>query len=109
MSTLFGELKFGKYHEPFLGGGSFFFALRGISRAHLADRNASLIEVYECIRDDPAKVIAAMRPLRNTAEEYYRIRSQRPQCPFERAAHFIYLNQTSYNGIYRVNLRGVYN
>lgn len=106
---LFGNLKVDRYHEPFVGGGAFFFSLRGVQKAFLSDRNEALIEVYQCVKDDHQKVISEMRDFTNTEEEYYRVRSLQPTCPFKRTAQFIFLNQTSFNGIYRVNLQGVYN
>lgn len=106
---IFGRLNFARYHEPFVGGGAFFFALPGTPHAYLSDKNEALIEVYQCLKDDHCKVISAMRGLKNTEEEYYRLRSLIPECRYDRAARFIYLNQTSFNGLYRVNLKGVYN
>lgn len=106
---IFGNLSYVTYHEPFVGGGAFFFSLPGAPKAYLSDKNEALIEVYECLRDDYEKVISSMRCLKNTEEEYYKLRGQRPECRYERAALFVYLNQTSFNGLYRVNLNGEYN
>lgn len=108
-NDVFSQINFDRYHEPFLGGGSFYFSLTNASSAYLSDSNVALIEAYECIQQDHQKVIAAMQGFQNTEEDYYRIRALSPQCRFERAAQFVYLNQTSFNGIYRVNLRGQYN
>ena len=109
LSDLFGEIAFNQYHEPFLGGGSFFFATGHTSRSFLSDKNEALIEAYQAIKSDCEKVIEYLNEYTNCADEYYRIRSSTSSNNFERAAHFIYLNQTSFNGIYRVNLDGVYN
>ena len=106
---IFGQLDFACYHEPFVGGGSFFFSLDGAQQAYLSDKNEALIEVYQCLKDDHKRVIESMRILNNTEEEYYRVRALIPDCRFDRAAQFIFLNQTSFNGLYRVNLKGVYN
>lgn len=106
---LFSALDFDRYHEPFLGGGAFFFSQRGVERAYLSDKNEALIEAYCCIKDDPERVIEIMCGYQNTEADYYRVRNQTPVGAFERAARFVYLNQTSFNGIYRVNLNGVYN
>jgi DNA adenine methylase len=107
--NIFPDLQFERYHEPFVGGGAFFFGLGQTSRAYLSDKNQALIEVYECLKEDCQRVISAMRSLKNTEEEYYFVRQLKPECRFQRAAYFIFLNQTSFNGLYRVNLRGVYN
>lgn len=109
IADLFGDLSFKKYHEPFLGGGSFFFAAGSSSPSFLSDKNEALIETYSAIKTDCEKVIEYLGRYKNTSDEYYRIRSNISSDKYERAAQFIYLNQTSFNGIYRVNLQGVYN
>ncbi|UMY64512.1 MULTISPECIES: Dam family site-specific DNA-(adenine-N6)-methyltransferase [unclassified Flavobacterium] len=96
------------YHEPFLGGGSVFFHLRP-SFANISDSNRELINAYVQLRDNVDAVLTSMREFQNTEEFYYRIRSVRFDNPIEEAARFIYLNQTSYNGVYRVNSNGKYN
>jgi DNA adenine methylase len=105
---LFAELPSGTYHEPFLGGASVFLALP-TRNALLSDLNEDLVETYEQVRDDVEAVIGHLQEHRNTEKYYYSVRSSRPKIPAKRAARFIYLNQTSFNGIYRVNLNGVYN
>lgn len=103
------HLSYNNYHEAFLGGGSIFFFLRPKRRAYLSDLNKDLIETYAAVRDHADLVIAKLKGFQNTEEAYYNIRSHKFQQAIEKAAQFIYLNQTSFNGIYRVNLKGVYN
>ena len=97
------------YHEPFLGGASIFFSSTHSSRSYLSDVNGELINTYICVRDNPHAVITILKDLNNTEEEYYRVRSMQTAEPIMQAARFIFLNQTSYNGIYRVNKNGIYN
>ena len=97
------------YFEPFLGGGAVFLGLRPGGSARLSDLNADLIETYQRVRDDPDGVADILESHRNESDYYYEIRSLEPQCPNQRAARFIFLNHTSFNGIYRVNLKGEYN
>jgi DNA adenine methylase len=97
-----------RYLEPFLGGGAMFFALCP-DRALLSDLNAELVEVFEAVRDDVDGVIEALRPMKNDEESYYAARSSRPRKPTTRAARFIYLNKTCFNGLYRVNTKGEFN
>ncbi len=106
---LIGDTPVDRYHEPFLGGGSVFFALTPTGKVFLSDLNADLIEVYRQVRDDPRKVAELVARYENTSESYYKARSASPETAVERAARFIFLNHTSYNGIFRVNLRGEYN
>ena len=100
---------FNQYHEPFFGGGAIFFHISPKSTSYLNDLNNELIETYECIRDDVFGVINELKMYRNTEEFYYKVRSSNYKKPQKKAARFIYLNQTSFNGIYRVNLKGEYN
>jgi len=100
--------EFNRYYEPFLGSGALFFALRP-KRALLADRNLDLITTYKQVRDNPRAIIKHLRKLRNTEEDYYAIRAATPECESEKAARLIYLTTLSFNGIHRVNLKGVFN
>lgn len=103
------EIKVNNYFEPFLGGGSVFFNLDNYKNAFISDLNAELIETYEALRDDHMNVITILKELRNDKIDYYKIRSLKFNNKTERAAQFIYLNQTSFNGIYRVNRNGHFN
>ena len=99
---------FHDYHEPFLGGGSVFFSLRP-KKAFLSDLNADLIETYDQVKKNVEKVILELSKFENTADFYYEIRSTKFNEIAQNAAKFIYLNQTSFKGIYRVNLKVEYN
>ncbi|ROR65796.1 DNA adenine methylase [Agrococcus jenensis] len=101
--------KFERYVEPFLGGGAVFFAIASGRRALLSDLSEDLIEVYLTIRDSPEAVASRLNAYENTADCYYDARASQHGDVTERAARFIYLNHHSFNGIYRVNLRGEYN
>lgn len=100
--------QFGKYIEPFLGSASLFFHLNP-DRAYLADSNSDLIATYRAVRDNPAAVIRYLKSMEVDRHRYYEIRSNRATGPFKRAAQFIYLNKTCWNGLYRVNLKGEFN
>jgi DNA adenine methylase (dam) len=102
------DLEYNKYHEPFLGGGSVFFALRP-EIAFLSDLNSELIKTYETVKSSPQEVINRLKTYSNTEKSYYKARKTQPRSDVYKAARFIYLNNTSYNGIYRVNKGGVYN
>ncbi len=107
--TLLGSFAVGRYHEPFLGGGSMFFGFAPPGWSYLSDLNEELIETYEVVRDHPEAVGARLDRHPNSLSHYYKIRDENPSDPVERAARFVYLNHTSFNGIYRVNLDGRYN
>lgn len=103
-----------RHVEPFVGGGAMFFA-RQPERALLADVNPALIETYRTVRDELEAVIDALVPLaqRHGKEHYYRARERyngnRRLTDAERAALFIYLNKTCFNGLHRVNRKGEFN
>ena len=99
---------FNDYHEPFLGGGSVFFHLNP-QNAYLSDLNKDLIDTYKAVKENVEEVILELSKFQNTAECYYKTRLEKYDIEAKKAAQFIYLNQTSFNGIYRVNLQGIYN
>ncbi|GAB3705960.1 DNA adenine methylase [Mariniluteicoccus flavus] len=75
----------------------------------LSDANAELMEFYMTVRDYPDQVHEIASSYRNEKNAYYEIRGRVADGAVVRAARFLYLNHTSFNGIYRVNLRGEYN
>ncbi len=115
-TQLLGEIlarvpkRFGRYYEPFLGGGAVFFALKP-ERATLSDINGDLIATYMAVRDHVEDVVIALRDYRCNKEDYYRVRGQciEGMTEAERAARLIYLNRTCFNGLYRVNRSGQFN
>lgn len=109
-SQLLRPIAFNRYIEPFLGGGAIFFHL-GPDRSILSDINSELIELYSVIRDYPDELMILMREHHGAHNQdyYYEVRASSPENAVERAARTMYLNRTCWNGLYRVNLKGVFN
>jgi DNA adenine methylase len=112
LSHLPTQIEKRRYHEPFLGAGSLFFALNP-QRAVLADANEHLVRCYEKVRDDPDGIAIYLREhARRTGEKYfYQVRRLYNSSSFStaQAARFVYLNRTCFNGIFRVNRQGEFN
>jgi DNA adenine methylase len=113
---------FARYHEPFVGGGAFFFYLWNNRRlpagALLSDFNPELIDCYRAVRDHVEDLIELLQEHKaHTGDKayFYAIRfwdrqpdfAQRPLV--ERAARTIFLNRTCYNGLYRLNNKQQFN
>jgi DNA adenine methylase len=100
----------GRYIEPFLGGGAVFFENQP-KDAILSDCNGRLIELFVVIRDELEEFEAQMRThaQAHSRDYYYKLRSKNLEEPTTRAAQFLYLNRTCWNGLYRENLRGEFN
>lgn len=98
----------GRYYEPFLGGGAFFFALEP-AKATLTDLNADLILTYKAVARRLDAVIERLITYPYNRRFFESIRSVRPTSQAEIAARFIYLNRTCWNGLYRVNQNGDFN
>lgn len=97
-----------RYHEPFVGGGAILFHLRP-KNAFISDANKELIDAYIAIKENPNNVIEFLKGFSKDKDSYYIIRTQTFENICQKAAQFIYLNQMSFNGIYRVNANGGYN
>lgn len=111
--------KIERYIEPFLGSGSVFFYIIQEYKPKeiiLSDINEELINTYEIIKDDVESLIIELKQhkeyhLAEGKRYYLTIRATDPnKLPkLERAARFIYLNKTCFNGLYRVNSKGQFN
>lgn len=113
------------YIEPFVGGGAMLFYMlqnhNCIRRAVINDINTDLIHCYELIARTPRILIERLKVIENKfhsvdvssrREVYYAYRNTynwEEVNPDERAALFIFLNHTCYNGLYRVNASGKFN
>jgi DNA adenine methylase len=102
--------RYDRYIEPFLGGGALLLRL-ALPGALAADSNRDLIEFYEVLRDSPDELAEAASSIPVTKHDFYRMRGTDPLSltGVERAARFLYLNKTCYNGLYRVNRSGRFN
>jgi DNA adenine methylase len=127
----FYPAQFENYFEPFLGSGAVFFDLlrRGRlegRRVSLTDSNPDLIGCYGMVREEPVQVLRHLARLaeahaRGGSDHFYDVRdrfnrrrshltavSRQGYTP-DLAAMLLYLNRTGYNGLFRLNARGVFN
>ncbi|OGN96800.1 MAG: hypothetical protein A2Z77_00135 [Chloroflexi bacterium RBG_13_51_36] len=109
----FYPTNFRRYIEPFAGGAVIYLTLKP-SLAILGDSNRDLIECYTMVRDKIDELIKALKtyaPHVADKEFYYEVRDRNATdlTLVERAARFIFLNKTCYNGLYRVNRDGKFN
>ena len=113
--------KTGTYYEPMVGGGAIFLELARSGRfekAVIADLNPELIVAWTVMRDDVEKLIKELKKAKyqHDKDRYEAMRAlDRTEAGLsaledvERAARFIYLNKTCFNGLYRVNQAGQFN
>ena len=104
------------YYEPFVGGGAVFFELarqKKFQRAVISDCNTELINTYKVVQDSVDALVKELQTgdYKYSKSNYLRIRALDPKdlSNVERAARFVYLNRTCFNGLYRVNLKGAFN
>ncbi len=117
----FIPLEFNNYFEPFVGSGAlFFYMVRSsiIKRdfcAHLSDINSEVINVYKSIKGNLTDLIRELQYneieyYKDPKRFYYKLRADDFGFnDIKKAARFITLNKTCYNGLYRVNKKGVFN
>jgi len=103
---------YGRYFEPFVGGGALFFHHRP-SGAVLADVNERLVRTYRVVRDDVEALILCLQAHQERHDKayFYALRDQAIDAApdVEVAAWMIYLNKTAFNGLYRVNRKNQHN
>ncbi|WP_404979969.1 DNA adenine methylase [Caulobacter sp. BE254] len=101
---------YNRYFEPFLGSGAVFFHLKP-ERAILSDRNPDLVKTYNAIKNDWEAVhdLLSNHARSHNDKYYYEVRATNPESENETAARFLYLNRTCWNGLYRVNTKGIFN
>lgn len=116
-----------KYAEPFVGGGALLFALLNeydFDEVYINDNNKELMNVFNVIRNSCNELIERLRFFQNEYENlqteeqqkyYYEQRDRFNQITLlketeiEKAALFVFLNKTCFNGLYRVNKQGKFN
>ncbi|MBW8485193.1 DNA adenine methylase [Actinomadura parmotrematis] len=100
----------GVYREPFMGSAAVFFELRP-ERAVLSDANPELVTCFQQVAAHPQEVMQLLDAMPNDRDFFASVRRQQPAnlSDLERAARVIYLNKTSFRGLWRVNRKGEYN
>ena len=111
--------KYNNYFEPFVGGGAVFFELLP-EKALINDINRALINAYRRICNSPKDFLGSINKLDEDMGEdgkkyYYALREHyndklmREEFDTELAALFVFLNKHCFNGLYRVNGKGLFN
>lgn len=118
-----------KYCEPFIGGGAVFFDIVNkykFDEVLLTDINPELVNAYIQVRDNVEKLIKQLKVLQKEylkydeegRKEYYLknrkryndlIKNGSEKDNIEKAALMLFINRTCFNGLYRVNSKGLYN
>lgn len=114
------------YIEPFVGGGAMLFHMLqqhpNISRAVINDINPELTTCYSVVKRQADELIASLQAIQ---DHYYRLQGEEAQrafymkmrehfnhkrlTPVESTTLFFFLNKTCFNGLYRVNRKGLFN
>jgi DNA adenine methylase len=104
--------EFSNYVESFTGGGALFFNLP-VSKGVINDVNPELVNFYRTVRNYPKELFDQIKDFELDEESYYKIRSIDRQLGWQdklsdirRASRFLYLNRTSFNGMWRENKSG---
>ena len=122
----FGDKHNITYIEPFVGGGAMLFYMLqrypNIRHAVINDVNPDLTTCYQTVRDTPEELIASLQDIQSsynalTTEEGRRNfflaardrYNEKNLDPIENSTKFIFLNRTCFNGLYRVNRKGLFN
>ena len=122
----FDSLENVTYIEPFVGGGAMLFYMLqhypNINHAIINDINPDLTTCYRTVRDNPKELIALLQDIENTylslnteeaRKEFFMVvrnrYNEKNLDPIENTTKFFFLNKTCFNGLYRVNKKGLFN
>ncbi len=111
--------QYNNYFEPFVGGGAVTFELLP-ANALINDINMALINTYQHIRNMPEAFLKAVNKLDEemwedgkeyyySLREYYNDKLMKAEFDVELAALFVFINKHCFNGLYRVNGKGLFN
>ena len=125
----FENTRITKYAEPFVGGGAVLFDVLSkydLEEVYISDINKELINAYQIIRDDINKLVDSLSAMQDefipldtdNRKKYYLAKRERfnflkvngdETINIEKAALMIFLNKTCFNGLFRVNKKGLFN
>lgn len=113
LPTLLEKLpdRYGCFHELFVGGGAMTFALQPPG-GFISDLNTELMNFYTVLKHQPAQMIEYLKRFPVSKKDYYRIRNEdryplfSSLCPVYRAARYLFINRTCFNGMMSVNGAG---
>ena len=125
----FDKTAINKYAEPFVGGGAVLFDVLNrydLKEVYISDTNPELINAYEAVRDNVDDLVVMLRSFQadylpldtDQRREYFFVKRNRfneivkafnKETTIEKAALLIFLNRTCFNGLYRVNAKGLFN
>ncbi len=111
--------QYNNYYEPFVGGGAVMFGLLP-SKVLINDINKALINAYKQISALPEVFLQVVNEFdtemwEDGKEYYYFLRKHyndklmKAEYDVELAALFVFINKHCFNGLYRVNGKGLFN
>lgn len=116
--------KIHRYIEPFVGGGAVLFDLiqkYEFKEIIINDCNEDLINLYKAIKNNVDSLMEKLSIIsqnylklddNDRIEFYYNIRdlyNEEPKNSICKSTYLIFLNKTCFNGLYRVNSKGLFN
>ena len=122
------DKKINKYAEPFIGGGAVLFDILNkfeLEKIYISDVNKELVNCYVAIKENVHELIKKLKKLEDEflvrgkedrkiyyyekREKFNKLKLENNNEKINRAALMIFLNRTCFNGLYRVNKKGLFN
>ena len=120
--------KINKYAEPFIGGGAVLFDILNkfeLEKIYISDVNIELLNCYKVIKEKVQKLVDKLKVFENEflvkdkedrkiyyyekREQFNKLKLEKNSEEVKRATLMIFLNRTCFNGLYRVNKKGLFN